>query len=216
MASTGGTARWPRFRLGLELTLWIVAAATLGYAGWMAADAGLYQLRAEREVEAMLERLPPGNDDPGRGVRAEPGAPVGRLSIPAVDLSVVVAEGIDDDVLRRAVGRMPRSAWPGEDGNVVLAGHRDTFLRELEHVRVGERILLESASGRHEYEIEWTDVVDPDAVEVIADTAYPALTLVTCYPFRYVGPAPRRFVVRARQLAADQTAAAPSALRSES
>jgi sortase A len=189
-----------RFRSVVELSLWVFAACSLGYAGWMAADASIYQLRADREVTALIERA---SASPARTPVLPPvelGTPIGRLSIPALELSVVVAEGIDDGVLRRAVGRVPSSALPGETGNLVLAGHRDTFLRELENVRAGELVVVESAAGRHVYEVEWTEIVEPEAVEMMDPTDYPALTIVTCYPFRYIGPAPQRFVVRARRV----------------
>jgi LPXTG-site transpeptidase (sortase) family protein len=95
---------------------------------------------------------------------------------------------------------VPGSARLDEAENIVLAGHRDTFFRPLEDIRAGDVILLQSDAGRHAYRVEWTSVVEPEEVSVAAASGYPALTLVTCYPFRYVGQAPQRFVVRARRL----------------
>jgi sortase A len=102
-------------------------------------------------------------------------------------------------VLRRALGHLPRSARPGEDGNIVLAGHRDTFFRALEGVQVGEELQLDSAAGRDHYRVEWAAVVEPRQIAITQPSGYPALTLVTCYPFHYIGSAPYRFVVRARR-----------------
>jgi sortase A len=168
----------------LEAGLWTVAALVLGLVAWTLGDALVFQLRA---------------DPPASWPAAiADGTPIARLEIPSLDISAVVAEGVSSSVLRRAVGHLPASARPGETGNVALAGHRDTFLRRLEGIRTGDIVELESASGRQRYSIEWTRVVEPGDVEVLADAGYPALTLVTCYPFRYVGSAPQRFVVHGR------------------
>jgi sortase A len=184
--------RTPRsaFLEALEIILWVGAAVNLGLVAGVKADAFLYQKYA-RPPALVAEGTP--------GVSAvAKGAPVGRLSIPSLDLDVVVAEGSADDVLRRAVGRLESSARPGENGNVVLAGHRDTFFRPLEHIREGDRIVLDSPAGKETYVVEWTKVVEPTAVDVMADKGQRELTLITCYPFRYVGNAPLRFVVRAK------------------
>jgi sortase A len=114
-------------------------------------------------------------------------------------LLVVVAEGTGEEVLRRAAGRLVGGALPGEDGNLVLAGHRDTFFRPLREIEIGDPVVVERASGVDVYTVEWTRVVGPRQVEVTRDAGYPALTLITCYPFRYIGEAPERFVVRARR-----------------
>jgi LPXTG-site transpeptidase (sortase) family protein len=173
-----------------ETLLWIFAAVSLGFVVGVKSDAFLYQKFANIPMPALeiSETVQ---------IVAE-GEPVARLSIPRLDVDVVVAEGSADDVLRRAVGRLETSARPGDNGNIVLAGHRDTFFRPLEHILEGDRIVLESAAGARTYVVEWTKVVDPTAVEVLEDSGQPELTLVTCYPFRYVGSAPFRFVVRAR------------------
>lgn len=133
------------------------------------------------------------------GVPAGEGEPLARILVPRFDLSAVVAEGTGSRVLQRAVGHLATSAPPGGDGNVVLAAHRDTFFRPLEHILPGDEVVLESPAGRHLYRVEWTRVVEPTATHVAEDAGYPALTLVTCYPFRWVGTAPLRFIVRARR-----------------
>ena len=93
---------------------------------------------------------------------------------------------------------MPSTALPGDPGNVVLAGHRDTFFRRLKDVRPGDRVTLTTPEGVFNYDIDSTAVVAPDRMEVLAPSASSSLTLITCYPFNYVGPAPDRFIVRAR------------------
>jgi sortase A len=160
---------------------------------WLKAEAFLYQRTAE-PPNASSARLHTASN----GLPVASGTPIGRLVIPRLDVDVVVAEGSSDSVLRRAVGRVERSASPGQSGNIVLAGHRDTFFRPLAEIRSGDLIVLESGAGEQRYRVEWTRVVDPKDVNALRPSSYPALTLVTCYPFQYVGSAPLRFVVRAR------------------
>ena len=96
------------------------------------------------------------------------------------------------------MGHVPGTALPGENGNVGIAGHRDTFFRELRNVKPEDRISLTTARGTFEYFVEYARIVKPEDVEVLAPTEEPLLTLVTCYPFYYVGAAPERYIVRAR------------------
>jgi sortase A len=122
---------------------------------------------------------------------------IGRLEAPSIHLSVVVRDGIDDETLRKAVGRLPSSALPGEPGNLVVLGHRDTFFRPLRNLERGQSIRFHTARGQFEYVVESVQVVEPGSVNVVP-TADAVTTLITCFPFDYVGTAPRRFVVRAR------------------
>lgn len=125
---------------------------------------------------------------------------LGRIEIPRLRVHAIVREGVDDKTLRRAVGHVPGTATPGADGNMALAGHRDSFFRGLQDVKKDDRIVMETLDSRYEYVVDSLKIVGPDDVEVLAATENPVLTLVTCYPFRYVGNAPRRFIVRARQV----------------
>ncbi len=125
------------------------------------------------------------------------GSVVGRIRIESAGVDVMALEGIGDDVLRRAAGHFPGTALPGAAGNASFAAHRDTFFRGLRTVGVGDRIEVETADSAFTYRVTETRVVEPSAVEVIASRGRPELTLVTCFPFDYVGPAPRRFVVHA-------------------
>jgi len=139
---------------------------------------------------------------------------VARLRIPRLDVAAVVAEGTTSRVLDRAVGHLSASAPPDGDGNVVLAAHRDTFFRPLAEIVPGDELILETPAGRHVYAVEWMRVVDPADLTVTRDAGYPALTLITCYPFQLVGNAPRRYVVRARRTHRAATAH-PRRLRGE-
>jgi sortase A len=122
---------------------------------------------------------------------------VGRIQIPRLGISAIVREGEDADTLRKAVGHIPGTALPGASGNVGLAAHRDTYFRPLKDIRKGDLIRVATLSGRHEYRVESTEIVTPADVRVLDPTREPSLTLVTCYPFYYVGPAPKRFIVHA-------------------
>jgi sortase A len=127
------------------------------------------------------------------------GVSIGEIQIPRLGLRAMIAQGESALILRRSVGHLPDTALPGEVGNVVLAGHRDTFFRPLSGVRAGDSITLKTRDGEFEYLVESTSVVAPGAVEVLEPTGGRTLTLITCYPFSYVGAAPNRFIVRARQ-----------------
>jgi sortase A len=122
---------------------------------------------------------------------------IGRLEVPRLGLSAIAREGVDSRTLRSAVGHVPDTALPGERGNAAFAAHRDTFFRKLKDVRRGDRVVITTPEGAYEYVVQNTRVVPPTDVSVLEPTDEAALTLVTCYPFDYVGSAPERFIVRA-------------------
>ena len=151
---------------------------------------------------------------------AEPGPEgslVGRIEIPRLDDSAIVLEGVDKKTLRRGVGRIPGTALPdareyrGQDGrrrqggNVGLAAHRDSFFRGLKDIRKNDIVTLKTLDDTYYYRVEWTEIVLPKDTHVLEDSGVPELTLVTCYPFYYVGSAPKRFIVRAQRV--DEAAA---------
>jgi LPXTG-site transpeptidase (sortase) family protein len=111
----------------------------------------------------------------------------------------MVREGVDPETLQVAVGHIPATAFPGQDGNVSVAGHRDTFFRGLKNVKIGDRVQFSTLSGDFQYVVESLTVVEPGDVGVLAPSSENELTMVTCYPFSYIGPAPKRYVVTARQ-----------------
>ncbi len=128
------------------------------------------------------------------------GALIGRIEIPRLAISSLILQGVSGETLRRGVGHIPETSLPQMPGNVGLAGHRDTVFRSLKDVRKDDLIDLETLAGSYRYVVDWSRVVDPADVIVLAASSRSELTLVTCYPFHYVGSAPRRFIVRAHQV----------------
>jgi sortase A len=128
------------------------------------------------------------------------GMAIGTIEIARLGLTAVIVQGASSDILQRAVGHVTETALPGESGNVVLAAHRDTFFRPLKGIRVGDEISVRTLTGDFAYVVVSTAVVAPDAIEVLRPTREPTLTLVTCFPFAYLGSAPNRFIVRAREV----------------
>lgn len=177
--------------------LLLAGLAALAWYGASLARTYLYQERSIAALDrGMLFR--PAKSTVPRSPRA--GSLLGSLSIPRVGISSVIVEGADDHNLARSVGHIPGTAVPGGAGNVALAGHRDTFFRGLENIRDQDDILVTTPQGTRLYQVESTHVVSPEDVYVLDDIGRPLLTLVTCYPFHYIGPAPKRFIVRARLL----------------
>ncbi|MGB6692079.1 MAG: class D sortase [Terracidiphilus sp.] len=125
------------------------------------------------------------------------GAPLGVLQIPKIRLAVPLLDGTDDLTLNHAVGRIPGTARPGEEGNLGIAGHRDGFFRGLKDLKVGDAIELKTVEGTDTYAVDQIQIVKPDNVGVLKPRPVSSLTLVTCYPFYFVGSAPKRFVVTA-------------------
>ena len=128
-------------------------------------------------------------------VEAEP--PLALMMIPSLDIEVPVYNGADDFNLNRGVGRIKGTAWIDASGNLGIAGHRDGFFRGLKDIEEGESIELQTARGSVVYAVTSIMIVDPDEVSVLAPTQEQTLTLVTCYPFYYVGHAPKRYIVKA-------------------
>ena len=112
----------------------------------------------------------------------------------------MVREGVDGKTLRLAVGHIPSTALPGQTGNVGVAGHRDTFFRGLKDLRTTDEIQFSTPRGKFRYVVESLMVVEPDNIEVLGPSDANVLTMVTCYPFFYIGDAPKRFIVRAKQV----------------
>jgi sortase A len=179
----------------------------LGYAAYVVIDTRVYETIEHR-------RLQNARSDPSSSSQAiAEGGMIGEIQIPRLGLRAVVAQGNSASVLQRAVGHLAGTAWPGEPGNVVLAGHRDTVFRSLRRVRAGDAITLQTRAGDFEYLVEWTAVVRPTDLEVIQPTNERSLTLITCFPFSYVGPAPDRFIVRAREVEGSRLSARTVARR---
>lgn len=175
----------------IEHLLWAIGLAALG--GCLA----IALLAQHDRVKADVL------DSPAPSAAASTGdAVIGRLDIPALHLSTAVLRDYDPRSLLRGVGHIPGTAQPGGFGTVGLAGHRDTFFRPLRRVLPHMDIRLTDQSGTYHYSVDSTQIVTPDQIQVLAIASRPGLTLITCYPFDYVGPAPRRFIVHAHLVSA--------------
>jgi sortase A len=139
------------------------------------------------------------------GLAAKLGTPLAVLSIPKLGLDVPVFEGTGELTLNQGAGRIVGTARPGEQGTIGIAGHRDGFFRGLKDVRVGDRIELAVLGRRSAYTVDSITVVKPGDVSVLRARARPSLTLVTCYPFYFVGDAPQRYIVQASLAESEQT-----------
>jgi len=132
-----------------------------------------------------------------RAVTAQAGAPLGVLRIPKIHLEAPLLDGTDGATLNYAVGRITGTGRPGEQGNIGIAGHRDGFFRGLKDVGVGDAIELKTIKGTDTYVVDRIQIVAPDDVSVLRRRSVPSLTLVTCYPFYFIGSAPQRYIVTA-------------------
>ena len=181
--------RWSR------ITLLTAALGTLGYCVYVLVDTWGFQRQASRTLDlGRLQPAPP----PGPGVAAIDGL-VGRMEIPRLGVTVAVAEGTGEFTLRRAAGHIEGTTFPGTPGNVGIAGHRDTLFRPLRNIRQDDLILLTTLQGEFRYRVVSTKIVSPSDVAVLNSDGHEILTLVTCHPFYFIGPAPNRFIVRAER-----------------
>ena len=183
---------------------------------WDAHRLARFGVAAETALEgigarAMTPRVAPPAELASQGLEADdqedpPSRPaldelLGRLDVPRIGLSAAVREGVGDATLDVAIGHIPGSALPGTDGNAALAAHRDTEFGTLRNIRVGDEIVFAGPAGASRYRVSWARVLPPYRTDVLKTTLGSAeLTLVTCYPFGYVGRAPKRFVVRATKV----------------
>jgi sortase A len=128
--------------------------------------------------------------------------PLGRIEIASLGLTAMIEEGTGRQTLQRGVGHILGTSLLGAAGNIGLAGHRDTFFRKLRNIHEGDEITLTTLAGAVLYRVDLISIVEPQEAEVLRDSGENLLTLVTCYPFSYLGPSPKRFIVRARQVPA--------------
>ena len=188
----------------VERTLLCLGAATATWCAAVMLEARYTQRLSVGKPLSTTQRLPGDSGDASaRRTSAfvpAPGTVVARLDAPSVQLSTAVLEGSDDDILNRGAGHIENTAFPGERGNVGIAGHRDTIFRPLRRLRVGDTLDLSTGDRVYHYRIGRTLIVDPDDVHVLDSSGQPTLTLVTCYPFDFIGHAPKRFIVQAQLL----------------
>ena len=170
----------------------------LGRVGLDTARAAVYQRQYQRALREAAQSQP---------LVPAPvliGQAIGWLEIPRIGVSAAVVHGDSDALLKTAIGHLPDTPLPWREGNSALAAHRDTFFRPLRDVRPGDLVRFETPSGELNYRVTETFVVDPEDVWVLDSTGTAMLTLITCYPFNFVGEAPQRFIVRAERVGAPQ------------
>ena len=180
-----------------------IAGKSVTFWDYLRQFAGLSQT-APAEKSASLTKTAPEIHRPA------PGELLGRVTIPRLNMTAVVLEGVDDATLRRSAGHVPSTALPGETGNFSIAAHRDTLFRPLKDIRVGDEVQFETAQKNLVFHVVSTKIVKPTDVSVLAPQGDSRLmTMITCYPFYYVGSAPKRFIVMARLDSAGAAVAEP-------
>jgi len=195
-------------RQWISSILLFLAGMGIGVWLWSMGREYIDQRHDERVFDADRESPPP----PQAPMASQPlkmprGEVLGRLTIPHIHLRAMVREGDDDDTLDVALGHIPSTALPGQRGNVGVAGHRDTIFRHLGEVATNDEIQLETPSATYTYKVDDMSIVTPQAVSVLAPGRRDQLTLVTCYPFHYIGSAPKRYIVKAHLVSQNQSAA---------
>ncbi|MEP7367167.1 MAG: class D sortase [Acidobacteriota bacterium] len=178
-----------------------LGVAVIGYCGFILADAWMFQKRANAELDRRLEAkhaVPLAATITPPAVGAD--GLIGRIEVTRIGLSAVVFEGTDRKTLQRAAGHVADTAFPGQAGNIGIAGHRDTFFRPLRDIHQDDIVTLTTLRGEFRYRVVSARVVVPTEVSVLTPTENEVLTLVTCYPFYFVGSAPSRFIVRAERV----------------
>jgi sortase A len=186
-----------------------VAVLMLGYCAFVLTDSWMFQNRERRQLEQLLHDRQAANGGPistasltsaHNPLPAATAGLIGRIDIPRIGVSAIVIEGAGGKTLRRAVGHIPGTALPGETGNVGISGHRDTFFRPLRNIERNDIITFTTLHGEYRYRVVSTKIVSPGDVAVLDRSVTETLTLVTCYPFYFVGSAPNRFIVRAERV----------------
>jgi sortase A len=179
--------------------LFLTGVVALTYVGFTLYEARLRQANANRE---LVTEIRSSENTPATQPRPliHKGDVVGRIEISRLGLSVAILQGTSSRVLRLGAGHIEGTPLPGEPGNSGVAGHRDTFFRSLKDIRKGDQIQIQTATALQRYDVDWVKGVGPDDTSVLKSSGDEStLTLVTCYPFYLVGPAPKRFVVHARK-----------------
>jgi sortase A len=178
----------------IERGLWTIGIALALWCAMVLAEA---HRTANMPVPSPAVRTLPGDTSDAAVPAPADGAWLARLEAPSIKLTSTVLEGTDDATLRRGAGHIENTPLPGQDGNIGIAGHRDTIFRPVRRIKVGDPLVLSTADRVYNYRVTKTFIVEPRDVYVLDPTDRPSLTLVTCYPFEFIGHAPKRFIVRA-------------------
>ena len=177
------------------------------WCGFVVIDARVFQAVAHNQLDRLWLKAMPASAATVQTAAISKSLPVvstplpqgliGRIGIERLGISVIVIEGSSPSVLRRAAGHIEGTALPGQPGNVGISAHRDTFFRPLRNIRKNDVVTLTTPTGEYRYRVVSIQVVNPRDIEVLSPGRDQVLTLVTCYPFYFIGPAPKRFIVRA-------------------
>ena len=199
----------------LEKLLLLAGVLALDVWIWSHAAPALFEAWQEREFDQQQKQSEAAPVPPEIRSGPQRNDTLGRLTIPRLHLRAVVREGDGEDTLSLALGHIPSTALPGQAGNIAIAGHRDTVFRGLRNIRKNDLIVIETRSGKYSYRVDGMEVVKPSNVSVLNASATNAreLTLVTCYPFYYIGAAPDRFIVKASQVAPAEKMRRPARTR---
>jgi sortase A len=203
----------------LRSLLLIIGIAALGYCGYALVNQYVYQAYENWAFDQQIARPPVASATP----RPIQGAVLGRVEIGRLNLSAIVREGVDTKTLSVAVGHVPATTLPGQPGNFVIAAHRDTLFRALKDIKKDDLVTMQTATGSsYTYRVVATKIVKPTDVSVLGadggglidvkDSNAPPrlLTMITCYPFYYVGAAPKRFIVEAELVSESGRTNAPN------
>jgi sortase A len=178
--------------------LLIAGILALSYVALTLIGARLYQKEAALTLDKQIHAKEQHETEYPRLVLKE-GDVLGRLEIPRIGISVVVLQGTTSHTLRLGVGHIEGTALPGETGNIGIAGHRDSYFRGLKDIRTNDEIQIRTPSGVDTYVVDWIQITAPSDIGVLAPTTESTLTLVTCYPFYYIGASPKRYIIHAHR-----------------
>ena len=191
----------------LERTCLITGVGLIAAATFVHIDARAHRQMALNEFERIRDRVATADDQADwsekrkaeylESLQQDAGTTLAVLRIPSRDIEVPILDSTDDLALNRGAGHVEGTALPGEAGNIAIAAHRDGFFRGLKDIQLGDEIELTTLEGQQAFVVSRLDIVDPYEVSVLDPTSEPVLTLITCYPFYFVGSAPERFIVRA-------------------
>ena len=192
------TTRNQRFMRWTRNILLVSGILALSYVVFTLVSARIYQKNAVLALDKQIQA-----EEQHKIVQPvlaiKEGDVLGRIEIPRIGVSVAVLQGTTWRTLRLGVGHIKGTALPGEPGNIGIAGHRDTYFRALKDIHKDDEIQLETATGITRYVVDWIRITSPSDNGVLAPTTESSLTLVTCYPFYYIGAAPERFIVHAHR-----------------
>ena len=191
----------------LERTCLLAGLGLIGAAAFVHIDARAHRQMALDEFERIRDQVASPEDQVDwsekrkaeylESLQQDAGTTLAVLRIPSRNIEVPVLDSTDNLALNRGAGHVEGSALPGEAGNIAIAAHRDGFFRGLEDIQIGDEIELTTLEGQQAFVVSRLDIVDPYEVSVLDSTDESVVTLITCYPFYFVGSAPERFIVRA-------------------